>query len=323
MIADKERLLLKVFHDYYVRNLTQTEIANRHLISRKKVQRYLEEGRSRNLVEVKVKFPSRMYGDLESALEDKYGLREAIVTDLDDDEPGNNALALRNMGEMAADYLLRVLYPKCSVFLAWSGQIAKMLDCAARKSASLREKPKDVRLILTPGAMIGMEPDLETLEAGSRFSQALNGKLYVLMAPGFASSSASRQALMDDPQIADLLDMSKKADLSFFGVGSIDGDSRMLPAAGKFFPGVVEKLKKAGAVGDINGHFFNARGEPVPSELDDRMIGLGIDDIKALPLAVGLGAGPSKYLPLRALMAAGFFNAVITDVANARRLIQN
>lgn len=321
MIADKERLLLKVFHDYYVRNLTQTEIAARHLISRKKVQRYLEEGRRDNLVEVKIKFPSRMYGELESALEDKYSLREAIVSDLDPDDPGNRAIAMRNIGEMASDYLLRVLSAKSTVFLAWSGHIAEMLDSASRKVGALREKPKDVRFILTPGAMMGMEPDLETLEAGGRLSQALNGKLNVLMAPGLTSSSATRQALLDDPQISTLLDTSRKAELSFFGVGSIDGDSRMVPDAQRFFPEIVKKLEKAGAVGDINGHFFDAQGRPVPSELDDRMIGLDLDDIKSLPLVVGVGTGPSKLLPFRALLSAGLLDVLVTDVRNAGKLL--
>lgn len=322
MIADKERLLLKVFYDYYVRNLTQTEIAGRHLISRKKVQRYLEEGRNENLVEVKIKFPARMYGQLESELEDKYSLREVIISDVDEDDPNNLAISMRNIGDVAADYFLRVLAGKSTVFFAWSGHIAEMLDNASRKVAAMRDKPKDVKLILTPGSMIGMEPDLETLDAAVRMSQTLNAKLHVLMAPGLTATSASRLALISDPEISSLLDDAKKADISFFGVGSIDGDSRMLPAANKFFPSAVTTLKKKGAVGDINGHFFNSNGEAVPSELDENMVGLGIADIKELPLVVGLGRGPSKFIPLKSMLSANMFHVLITDIGNARKLVE-
>ena len=321
MIADNERLLLKIFHDYYVRNLSQNEIADRYRISRKKVQRFLEKGRADNLVEVKIRFPSRMHGELESALEDKYGLLEALVADVDDEDVDNRAIMIRNAAEMAADYFWRVLSNDMIVSVTWSGHVAGMLDSAMRKMSTVREKPKNISFVLTLGAVIGSLPDLETLEAARHLSSVLGGNLQVLMAPNMTTSSDVQKAFMDEPQISAVLDMARKADVAFFGIGSIDGDSRQMPMVHQLMPEMEKKLKKLGAIGDINGRFFDAGGNPVKSQLDERLVGLTVEDIRAMPLTVGIATGRSKYNAVKAILNGNVLKVLAIDAENARRLI--
>lgn len=321
MIADKERLLLKIFHDYYVRNLSQNEIAERHLISRKKVQRYLEKGRSDNLVEVKIRFPSRMYGELESALEDKYDLLEALVADVDEHDDGG-AMMLRNVSDMASDYFLRVLSPGMTVSLTWSRHVALMMDIASRKVDTLREKPKNVMLVLTLGAVMGGAPDLRTLEAARLLANGLNGEIQIMMAPSITTSSDIQRAIMDEPQIYGIVEMARKADVAFFGIGSITGDSLQLPMVEQLMPEVAERLRTLGAVGDINGHFFDAGGNPVYSELDERLVGLTIEDIKAMPLTVGIATGANKTEAIRSALTGRLLKVLVVDVDNARKLVR-
>ncbi len=319
MIADNERLLLKIFHDYYVRNLSQNDIAARYRISRKKVQRFLEKGRADNLVEVKIRFPARMHGELETALEDKYDLAEAIVADIDEDDANNRAFMIRNISDMAADYFWRVIANDMTVSVTWSEHVAGMLDSAMRKIDTVREKPKNTTFVLTLGAVIGSLPDLETLEAARHLSSALGGDLQVLMAPNMTASSGVQKAFMDEPQISAVLEMARKADAAFFGIGSI-GDSRQVPMVHQLMPEVEKKLKKLGAIGDINGHFFDADGNPVKSELDDRLVGLTIEDIRAMPLTVGIATGRGKYTAVKSLLKGGVLKVLATDVESAKRL---
>jgi Transcriptional regulator, contains sigma factor-related N-terminal domain len=321
MIADSERLLLKIFYDYYVRNLSQNDIALRHRISRKKVQRFLEKGREDNLVEVKIRFPSRMHGELESALEDKYDLLEALVADVDTDEVNNRAFMIRNVSDMAADYFLRVLTHDMTVSVTWSAHVAGMLDSALRKLDSVRERPKNVRFVLTLGAVIGSLPDLETLEATRHLASALNGDLQVLMAPNMTTSSDVQKVFMDEPQISSVMDMARNAEAAFFGIGAATGDSRQMPMVQQLMPEVARELVKLGAVGDINGRFFDAMGNPVASELDRRMVGLSIQDIRSMPLPVGIATGPGKYEAIKAILTGRVLKVLVTDVENARRLV--
>ena len=322
MIADNDRLLLKIFHDYHVRNLSQNEIAARHRISRQKVQRLLDKGRDKNLVEVKIRFPSRMHGELESALEDKYNLLEAIVSDAGEEDPGNRAMTIRNASDMAADYLLRVLSHNMTVSITWSDHVAQMLEEASRKIGSIREKPKNVRFVLTLGAIVGSDPDIQTLEATRRLASVLNGDLRVMMAPSMATTPDARRAFMNEPQIAEAMEMARHAGAAFFGIGSMEGDSRQLPMVRRLVPDMAENLVKLGAVGDINGYFFDANGRPVASELDNCLVGLTIEDVKNLPLTVGIATGAGKFEAVRAVLAGRILKVLVTDVENARRLVE-
>lgn len=320
MLSDNERLLLKIFHDYYVRNLSQTDIAARHRISRKKVQRYLEKGREDNLVEVKIRFPSRMHGELESALEDKYDLLEALVADVDEEDAENRAIMIRNASEMAADYFWRVLEHGMAVSVTWSGHVSKMLESAQRKMGAVREKPRNVKFFLTLGALVGSLPDMETLEFARHLSAALDGDLRVVMAPNMTATSDVRNAILGDPQISEVLDAAKHADVAFFGIGAIDGDSRQVPILRETMPDVWKDLRRLGAVGDINGRFFDAKGNPVASGLDDRLVGLTIGDIKKMPLVVGIVTGATKYDAVKAALAGKILKVLVTDVETAKRL---
>lgn len=323
MIADSDRLLLKVFHDYYVRNMSQNEIAVRHLISRKKVQRLLDKGRNENLVEVKLRYPARMHGELESALEDKYDLLEAIISDKDETEPGNRSIMIRNASDMAADYFLRVLSNNMTVSIAWSDHVAQMLEEASHKIGAVREKPKGVRFVLTLGAVIGSDPDLQTLEATRRLCNVVNGELHVMMAPSLASTPDMQRALLGEPQIAEMMDLARRSGVAFFGIGSMKGESRQLPMVRRLMPGIAERLRDLGAVGDINGFFFDAEGNPVSSELDELLVGLSINDIKKLPLPVAVATGPIKYEAIKAVLTGRIVKVLITDEENAKRLIES
>lgn len=318
MIADKERLLLKIFHDYYVRNMSQAEIANRHFVSRQKVQRYLEQGRNENLVEVRVKFPDRMHGRLESELEDKYGLLEVNIADVEGDNP---ALVRRNIAEMASDYFIRVLKSGTTVSIAWSSFVSDMLALAARKMKSMREKPSDIRIVLTLGAVVGADPDLQTLDSARRISASLAAEINLLLAPSMTTSSDAWRVLMGDPQISEVVDMARHADMTFFGVGAVDGDSKLIHTLKKVMPDFYPKIRELGVVGDLNGHIFDHDGNAIVSELDERLIGLTLDEIKALPMTVGITAGTSKYSALRAALTGKIFKVLITDYDMARRLV--
>ncbi|MCC8180006.1 MAG: hypothetical protein LIP23_03720 [Planctomycetes bacterium] len=319
MIADKERLLLKIFHDYYVRNMSQAEIAARHGISRQKVQRFLSEGRRDNLVEVRIRFPERMHGALESELEDKYGLLEAIIADVDGDY--NQSMVMRNISELSSDYTLRILRDNMTVSIAWSIHVSEMMEMAVRKIDRLREKPKGVKIILTLGTVVGAEPDLQTLEATRRLSSALGGDIHLLLASGMTSSSEAWRALMDDPQIADTVAKARNADAAFFGIGSLEGGSKLLDSIERIMPELLPKLAGIGVVGDVSGHLFDKDGNPVASELDERLIGLSIPEIKAMPLTIGITNGPAKYGALKAALAGNLFKVIITDVESAKKLM--
>ncbi|MDR0362151.1 MAG: hypothetical protein LBJ46_05635 [Planctomycetota bacterium] len=321
MITDKERLILKIFYDYYVRNMSQTEIAARHFISRPRVQRYLEQGRRDNLVEVRIRFPERMHGTLESELEDKLGLSEAFVADTG--SLGDLAMARREIAEIAADFFLRVLSGNMVISVSWSTFISEMTGAVQRKTTSRRESAAMIEIVQCMGAIMDKDPELQVFDSLRRLAAALNARPHLIGAPGVVTSNEAYNALLDDPQVAASLDLARRSDAGFFGIGALEGESNLMRAVRRLFPELPSRLKKMGVVGDMNGRFFDRSGLPVASELDNRVIGLTLAEVKALPLSVVVTGGDGKYEALRAVVRGGLAKAVVIDYDNARRLVED
>jgi DNA-binding transcriptional regulator LsrR (DeoR family) len=72
-------------------------------------------------------------------------------------------------------------------------------------------------------------------------------------------------------------------------------------------------LKRAGAVGDVFSYFVDAAGEVVKTEIYDRMIAIGIEDLKHIPTRIGVATGAVKARAVVAAVRGGFVNTLILD----------
>jgi len=77
-----------------------------------------------------------------------------------------------------------------------------------------------------------------------------------------------------------------------------------------------------GAVGDIGLRFFNARGEKVEDEINDRIIGLDLEQIRRIPRVIAVAGGADKAAVIRAALIGKLINILITDDKTAQLLLQ-
>jgi DNA-binding transcriptional regulator LsrR (DeoR family) len=69
------------------------------------------------------------------------------------------------------------------------------------------------------------------------------------------------------------------------------------------------------------GHYFDKNGEIVSTFLDDRIIGIGLDDLKKVPWSVLVAGGEEKEAVIGAAMKGKFFNVLITNAKTAKYLL--
>ena len=81
------RLMTKVAHLYHEQGIRQTEIATTLHISQAKVSRLLKRAAETGIVRTIVAVTQGVHTDLEDALEERFGLLEAVVVDIEGDEP--------------------------------------------------------------------------------------------------------------------------------------------------------------------------------------------------------------------------------------------
>ena len=80
-------------------------------------------------------------------------------------------------------------------------------------------------------------------------------------------------------------------------------------------------LLKNGVVGDIALRFFDAQGQPVHSEIDNRVIGITLDQLQRTRRVVGIAGGPTKFQAVLGALRGKLINVLITDSVTAERLL--
>ena len=77
--TDHNRLLVKIARLYYEQDMTQGDIGKRLRLSRQKVQRLVHQARDQGVVRIGIRPIMGIFSDLEKGLEERFGLREAVV----------------------------------------------------------------------------------------------------------------------------------------------------------------------------------------------------------------------------------------------------
>ena len=304
-------LLAKVAALYYLRDQTQQEIAERLHISRPKVSRLLKEAQDQGIVRITISPPTGLHIELETDMETRFDLEEVQIVDVDPGSPAD--VRRRQVGAAAAAYLTRTIQPGETIGLAWGTTLDAMVRAVPLMPSD------DVRVVQTLGGIGPPSAEAYAVDLVRRLAMCLGAAAVLLPAPGIVATSAVRDALREDPHVQAALAHLDDLDVLFVGVGALatnpvltDGTS--LPA------GTLDELAAAGAIGDIALRFFDARGRFVPSSLDERMLGITVEQLRAVPRVVAVAEGPEKLEAVRAALATGVIRVLITDRGTAEAL---
>jgi len=310
----RHRFLYKVAQAYYEDELTQQQVAERFSLSRSKVSRLLQEARDEGVIEIIVVPPSGTMAEAERRLEKRYGLDEVTIVTVSD--PEDLASVKRELGPAAADCLLRSLAPNDVVTIAWGMSILAMVDAVPSRSL-----PSVTIAQISGGLGGGGERD-HSCQLTLELARKLGAKPHLLQAPGVASTVGAAQAIRSDTVVAETLELAATAKVGVVGLGLLTEDSMLLQQGTILSGQDVETLREARAVGDIALRYLNRHGEPIDLEINERTIGLTIDEIKEIPRVIGIAGGKAKSDIIRAALRGQILDVLITDHAVARALLE-
>jgi deoxyribonucleoside regulator len=123
-----------------------------------------------------------------------------------------------------------------------------------------------------------------------------------------------------DRTVAGVLAFASRASVYLYSAGVADATSALVDS-GYLTPRDVAKLVARGAVGDVVGRYIDAEGRIVDPALDERTIGLGLDQLRAATSAIFVVAGVAKHEIARAVVTSGLCTVVVTDEATATSLL--
>lgn len=114
--------------------------------------------------------------------------------------------------------------------------------------------------------------------------------------------------------------MSEKADVGLLPVGQLSKEASIVKT-GVLPEERMERLKENGGVGEILGNIFKEDGTIIENDMQERIIGIGREQLMRLPLRIGLAYGKNRILAIRGALNSGMINILITDSLTAKGLI--
>jgi DNA-binding transcriptional regulator LsrR (DeoR family) len=308
---DRKKLLYKIAKAYYEDGLTQEQIGKRLGLSRIKVSRMLQRAREAKVVQITVVPPLASNADLERRLEAEYGLDEAIViSPSSQDTP----TVVRELGPAAVDCLVRSLQGDEVLGLTWGSTMLSVVDALPAQNWPA------MRVVQMLGGLGRPDAEVYGADLARRAAEAFGAKLRLVPAPGIVASKMVRDALLADPQISSTLELGAGADVALVGIGRPTPGSVVLQS-GILGEEELARLHAQGAVGDIALRFFDADGCPVDHEINDRIIGVDLDQIRDIPRVVGVAGGAEKHQVIRGALRGKLIDVLVTDEGNALRLL--
>ena len=152
-------------------------------------------------------------------------------------------------------------------------------------------------------------------------AKALDAEAVLLPAHGVAGSRSARNALLKDRYVSQALEEAREATLAVMGIGAPRSDSILVEEGRIVRWAELEALMKTGAVGDINLRYFDAHGQAVSSDLDERMIGLTLKEIRRIGHVVGVAGGSAKLKAIRGALEGKLIDVLVTDHVTAQNLL--
>ena len=310
---DELRLMAKVARMYYTDGMRQTEICERLNIHQSTVSRVLKRAEREGIVRTTVSLPSGTHTDIEDAVQARFDLAEAVVVDCLEDD----AQISHDLGAAAAFYLENTLKPTDVVGISsWSAALLEMVN-ALHPS----QRFKGARVIQILGGVGSPNAELHATQVTRRLADLIGADATLLPAPGVVGSRDARDVLMKDRFVREALDLFNQVTIALVGIGATE-PSRALASSGNIFsPQEIKLLAGKGAVGDICLRFFDAAGRAVVTELNDRVISMGLDQLHAVRRVVGVAGGKRKTNAILGALAGKLVNVLITDLATAERLL--
>jgi DNA-binding transcriptional regulator LsrR (DeoR family) len=310
--TDQEELIVKVSWLYYFGNLTQQEIAEKMKLSRSKVGRLLSKALSEGIVEIKIKpSVSSYHPSLEAEFEERFNLREALITDSSQDY----GELLDILGRACARYLDRVLEDDFVLGIGLGTTIAAVLPHL------IPSKAANGTIITLSGGFSQAGFDTSAYNISWPMADRLDARLEQMLCPLIAETEESCQAIMNDSNIQAQLERARSCDIALVSIGPVHYEMNLY----KFGYVPIEDVRSlidSGAVGEVLSSFYDESGKLLETDLYKRSIGLGIPDLEKVPTSVAVSGGPNKVEAILGALRNGFLDVLITDLDTAKAVLE-
>jgi len=297
---------------YYFEGLSQEEISKMIHLSRPSVSRLLSDCIKEGIVQIYIDEVSSFGIRLADQIKERYQLKHVIVV------PQSHSVeaAKEKVGQAAAYYLKSILTSGMLVGISWGSTVFNTIN-NIKQDVNL--KCDVIELI---GGRENQTQDTDANMMTLKLAKILNGNCYLLQAPFMVQSKVLHDLLLEEPHIKNHFEIIERTNIALVGLGSTHPELSAQFRSGHISMRDTEKLMQEGVVGDICGSYIDIQGNICNSALNERMIAVSLEHLRAIPTVIGVAAGEQKAEIITAALRGKYIDTLITDESAAIRVLE-
>jgi DNA-binding transcriptional regulator LsrR (DeoR family) len=316
------RQMVQCLELYYRQGQSQKDIAQALGVSAATVSRLLKRAYDDGFVRVELDLPRTQA--LETALVQRYGLREAVVV-----ATGGRGDIREELGVAAAAYFEKIVASGMRIGLSCGFTLYQTVR-------ALRErKLRDVVLYPLSGEstlkLVDISPNTLVGMAAAKYRPHVTA--YALPVQHLQSPRQllrERRRLLRDPEIRRIYAGAQDVDVALVGIGLIGEQTPGFCALAEAYGVSVKRLRQLGVVGEINYQPFDGDGRvidrPELRPLVQRVLAVDGPHLQSLSRrddrwVIAVAGGPGKMEAVRGALRGRFMNVLVTDQDVASALL--
>lgn len=312
-MSKNSQQLVQIAQLYYERQLTQADIGRQLSMSRSTVSRLLQEARDTGVVRIIINYPWKRNLDLEDSLCREFRLREARV--LSHEESSANG-AFNGIGALAATYLDDFIKPGIVLGVSYGRSIAAMVE----HLQPLRHV--DMACVQILGALNAGNPLIEGPDLVRELAQKYGASYRYLYVPMIVENVQTRDLLLKEPAVRATLESGRNADAVILGIGAHEADASGLIWTGYLNKKEIAYLHSRGAVGHTCAQHYDANGEVLDVDLNQRVISIGIEALHDIETVIAVAGSVQKAAAITGALRGRYVDVLITDEQAARQVLR-
>ena len=289
---------------FYLEGRSKVDIADELGVSRFQVARMLDEAQRLGMVRVSIELPSALDAARSDQLQRHLGLRRVIVVDVADQPEEQTRQAV---GAVMAGLLGELVEEDQTLGVACSRTIVQMVSSV--------ESLAPCTVVQIGGTMAGTDPDLGGAEIVSRLARVSGGQGHPVYAPLLVRDASLVAGLRAESGIAATVARYDRLDVAVVPIGGWSATTSTVHGA--LTRAERADARRRGVVGEVTGRLFDADGRHPAVPVDDRLMAITLEQLRAVPLVLGSAYGAERAVAVRAAVRGGLVDVLVLDSSAA------
>ncbi len=308
-------LMLSVIKKYYELGMNQEQIAKEEFISKSSVCRLIKKAVNNGYVRFQINYPMESVQALENQLHSYFDLDKVFITSTYADDL---EIRLKDTCKSVVGDLCKIVQPDDILCVAWGNTLEMLANVISLETNTSR---KCAKVVLMDGSTAGDISSVRSSRIVEQLSVFFSAEGYLLPVPLLVDCKETADVIKSDSHVKYVMDYVRESQLAVISMGALSPQS-VLRKRGAYSVEEFDRVIADGAVGDIAGRCYNIDGNSVNSEIEERLMGPTLEEIRSKKTRIGIAVGERKAKAILGALRGGIINRLYTDELTAQEVIK-